>query len=76
MGATSLRSKAGLRSSRADAQLMQRQVGDFMTSAAIHVGVFEIVMVEIVRPARVGAWPCHIAKVVKDRNEAPVKTDE
>jgi hypothetical protein len=47
-----------------------------MTSAAIHVGVFEIVMVEIIRPARVGAWPCHIAKVVKGRNEAPVKTDE
>jgi len=47
-----------------------------MTSAAIHVGVFEIVMVEIIRPACVGAWPCQIAKVVKDRNEGPVKTDE
>ena len=47
-----------------------------MTSATIHVGVFEIVIVEFIRPARVGAWPCHIAKPVKDRNEAQAKTDE
>ena len=56
-GAACLRSKAGLRTSRADAQLVQSRVGDFMTSAAIHAGVSEIVIAKIIRPARAGTWP-------------------
>jgi len=70
IGAACLRSKAGLRTSRADAQLVQSRVGDFMTSAAIHAGVLEMVIVEFIRPARVGVWPCRVAKPVKEGNEA------
>ena len=41
-----------------------------MTSATIHAGVLEIVIVEFIRPARVGAWQCRVAKPVKEGNEA------
>jgi len=41
-----------------------------MTSAAIHAGVLEMVIVEFIRPARVGVWPCRVAKPVREGNEA------
>ena len=62
--------------SRADAQLVQSRVRDFMTGTAIHAGVLQIVIVEIVRPARVGARSCGAAEPVKQGSEVQAQTDE
>ena len=76
VGTVRLQSNAGLKTSRADAQLEQGRVGDFMTKAALHPGVLEIMIVEIIRPARVGAWPYGTAEPVKQAAEAQADTDE
>ena len=47
-----------------------------MTSAAIQAGVVEIMIVESIRPARVGAWPSGAANPVKQGSEAQAETGE
>ena len=76
IGAARLQSKAGSKTSRADAQQEQSRVGDFMTKAALHPGVLEIMIVEIIRPARVCARSCGAAEPVKQATEAQAETDE